>query len=475
VRGLLAVRSGLRCARFDPNTHHSFPKIIPPMNLLPITKRCRAPRVVAMVFTLLVSPAFADVEPLYKLPAAPNPSGAVNLRQAIGLALSNHPSLATFTLDVRVAEARMIQAGLKPNPQLNFTAENLPGSGPYKDGELMEHTLQLSQLVELGGKRDARLREAEAGRTVAEWAYQVRRIEVLRDTAQAFVAVLASQKQVQLAEETAGLAAKATPMTQKRVEAGKANAVEVTRSNVAVASAKIELEQAKRSLASARTNLAALWGSRTANFDSVTGDFGSIKSIPAFSSLVAQIKSHPEITRWSAERAQREAMLAREHSLAKADVTVFGGPRTLGKAEEITFTLGFSIPLPFRNRNQGAIAAAEVEIAKTDTERLTSELNVFTQLSAAYQILQRAANEVEILNKDVLPGAAEAEKAVTEGYEAGRFTQLEILDARRTLIQARHQQLRALSDYHQAVAEIESLTAGPVNLPAPGAASSSSK
>ena len=51
-----------------------------------------------------------------------------------------------------------------------------------------------------------------------------------------------------------------------------------------------------------------------------------------------------------------------------------------------------------------------------------------------------------------------------QGYEAGRFTQLEILDARRTLIQARNQHLRALSDYHQAQAEIEALTAAPITL-----------
>ncbi len=439
------------------------------MNLPFPPRSCPALRVAALVFTLSNLPVAAEADILTSpaaMAARPgNPSGLVSLRQAIALALSQHPSLATFALDIRVAEARMIQAGLKPNPQLGFTAENLPGSGPYKNGDLTEHTLQLSQLVELGGKRDARLREAEAGRTVAEWAYQVRRVEVLRDTAQAYVAVLASQKQVQLAEETAALAEKVTPMTQKRVEAGKANAVEVVRSNVAVASARIELEQAKRSLETARINLVALWGARAANFTAASGDFDNVKPIPAFSGLVAQIKSHPEITRWSVERAQREAVLARERTLAKSDITVFGGPRTLGQAEELTFTLGFSIPLPFKNRNQGAIEAAEVEIAKTDTERQTSETNIFTRLSAAYQVLSRAAKEVEILNKDVLPGAREAEKAVTEGYEAGRFTQLEILDARRTLIQARHQHLRALSDYHQAVAEIEALTAGPVTLP----------
>lgn len=403
---------------------------------------------------------------------AASPNGSLSLSEALALSLRQNPELKSYDWDIRAAEARMIQAGLKPNPQLNITAENLPGSGPYKDGDLMENTLQLSQLVELGGKLQARVNEAEAGRSVAEWAYQVRRVEVLRNTSQAFVEVLAAQRQVQLSEETATLAEKVTPMTQKRVDAGKANAVEVMRSNVSVASAKIELEQAKRSLATARINLAAQWGSQTADFESVSGNLESIKAVPTFSTLVKKIQSNPEIARWTTEREKRQAALEKQKTLAKPDITVFGGPRAVGKADDITFTLGVSIPLPFKNKNQGAIAEAEAEVAKTDSERKTSEINVFTKLSAAYQVLTSATKEAALLHKDVLPAAQQAEEAITQGYEAGRFTQLEILDARRTLIQARNQHLRALTDYHRALADIESLTASPITLPRASASAS---
>lgn len=396
---------------------------------------------------------------------AASPGGSLSLSNALALSLRQNPELKSFDWDIRAAEAQTIQAKLKPNPILSFGGQNLPGSGPYQHGTIMEHTLELSQLVELGGKRQARINVAAAGRTVAEWAYQVRRVEVLKNTTQAFIQVLASQQQVQLAEETAALAAKVTPMTQRRVEAGKANAVEVMRSNVAVASAKIELEQAKRTLVTARVNLAAQWGAQTADFDSVKGDLESIREVPKFSALIERIQSNPEIARWSSERERRQAALAKQKSLAKADITLYAGPRVLGKAADISFVVGFSMPLPFRNRNQGAIAAAEAEVAKTESERKASEINVFTQLSAAYQILLRATTEMELLNKDVLPGAQQAEEAIRLGYEAGRFTQLEILDARRTLIQARNQKLRALADYHQALAEIEALTAAPITLP----------
>ena len=395
---------------------------------------------------------------------AASPGGSLSLSDALALSLRQNPELKSYDYDIRAAEARTLQAGLKPNPVLNYSAQNLPGSGPYRGGDIMENTLELGQLVELGGKRLARVNEAAAGRSVAEWAYQVRRVEVLKNTTQAFVAVLAAQRQVQLAEETAALAEKVTPMTQKRVEAGKANAVEFMRSKVAVASAKIEMEQAKRTLATARINLAVQWGAQTADFDSVKGDLEGIKAVPKFSTLVQRIQSNPEIARWSAERDRRYAALAKQKSLAKPDITVSAGPRVLGKGDDISFVVGFSIPLPFKNKNQGGIAEAEAEIAKTDSERKTSEMNVYAQLSAAYQVLLRATTEVELLNKDVLPGAKEAEEAVMQGYEAGRFTQLEILDARRTLIQARNQHLRALTDYHQAQAEIAALTAAPISL-----------
>ena len=409
---------------------------------------------VLLLLLLLASQAHAD-----------SPGGSVSLSDALSLALRQNPELKSYDLDIRAAEARTLQAGLKPNPVLNYSAENLPGSGPYRNGDIMENTLELGQLVELGGKRQARVNEAEAGRSVAEWAYQVRRVEVLKNTTQAFVMVLAAQRQVELAKETATLAAEVTPITKKRVEAGKANAVEVMRSNVAVASAKIELEQAQRTLATARTNLAAQWGAKTANFDSARGRLENIKDVPELSTLMERIQSNPEIARWSAERARREAFVAKQKTLAKPDVTVTAGPRMLGKADDVSFVLGFSIPLPFKNKNQGAIAEAEVEVAKTDAERETSELGVVTQLNAAYQVLLRASNEVAMLNRDVLPVAKEAEEVVMQGYEAGRFTQLEVLDARRTMMQARSQHLRALVDYHQALTEIEALTAAPITLP----------
>ncbi|MDQ3624767.1 MAG: TolC family protein, partial [Verrucomicrobiota bacterium] len=154
-----------------------------------------------------------------------------------------------------------------------------------------------------------------------------------------------------------------------------------------------------------------------------------------------------------------------QQAQAVPDITAFAGPRVLGNAENVsTGVLGFSIPLPLFNRNQGNIAEARALLSKTNPEERAAEARAFGELSVAYQMLLRASEEVVILTESVLPGATQSVELLTAGYEAGRFSQLEILDARRTLTDARNQHLRSLADYHKALAQVEALTAAPVEL-----------
>jgi cobalt-zinc-cadmium efflux system outer membrane protein len=136
-----------------------------------------------------------------------------------------------------------------------------------------------------------------------------------------------------------------------------------------------------------------------------------------------------------------------------------------GRAEDATFVAGFSLPLPLTNRNQGNIAEARAHLARLDDEKRGAEARAFAALNEAWQKLSGALREIALLEESVIPGAQDAEKQLTDGYAAGRFTQFEVLDARRTLNAARGQQVRALADYQKARAELDALTARPTELP----------
>ena len=57
------------------------------------------------------------------------PSGSLTLGVALGLTLSRNPELIAFDWRVRSAEARYLQAGLLPNPEIEVTTENFGGRG----------------------------------------------------------------------------------------------------------------------------------------------------------------------------------------------------------------------------------------------------------------------------------------------------------------------------------------------------------
>ena len=390
----------------------------------------------------------------------------ITLARALALALERSPQLAAFSWDIRAAEARILQAKLIPNPEISWDGEDFNRAGVPSATESMQNTLILSQLIELGGKRRSRVLEAQFDRRGAQWDYQVKRLEVLKSTSLAFIDVLSGQRKVLLAEENVQLTERGIPITQQRVEAGKASSVELIRTNTEAATARIELTEARHDLEAARVNLAAQWGAKKAAFASVTGNLEQLRPIPSLESLKAKLPANPELAKWTTERQKREASLSVARAEAHPDLTVNAGPRLLGGSHaDMSLVAGFSIPLPLWNRNQGKIAEAEANVAKTSDEQAAAEAGAYAELNETYQTLQRAAEEVRILRDTVLPGAKSAVDQITAGYATGRFSQLEVLDAERSYIETRSQYVRALSDFQKAGAQIDALTAGPLELP----------
>jgi len=130
---------------------------------------------------------------------------------------------------------------------------------------------------------------------------------------------------------------------------------------------------------------------------------------------------------------------------------------------DYALVVGFSIPLPAFNRNQGGILEAEHRLTKAEEDRRSAEVRIATALNTAYQQLSAAHAEVSALRQEVLPGAQSAYDAAREGYRLGKFGFLDVLDAQRTLFGAKTQYLLAQADYHKAVAEVERLIGGGMN------------
>lgn len=392
----------------------------------------------------------------------PEPAGEIGLREALALTLAHSPELVSYSWSVRAAEARVLQAGLSPNPALDLEVEDVGVSGATRGVDQSELTVALSQLLEMGGKRAARIEFASRERELAGWDYEVARMDVLTRTAQLFVALLVAQSELELADESVRLAREVVDAAATRVEAGSTSSVELTKAEVALASAGVAREEALRALESARKQLAASWGGTAARFTRATGTLDDVVELPSLAELQRSIESNPELARWASELERRRAAVDLEEAQAVPDVTVRGGYRRLFDPDENTFVVGVSVPLPLANRNEGAILEAQSRLEQARADRRITAVRVATALAEAYQSLATARAQVEALEDRVLPGATRAFRTLNEGYREGRFSYLDVLDAQRTLIAVRAQLVRALGDYHRGLAAVERLVGAPV-------------
>ena len=397
-----------------------------------------------------------------------HPTGAVSLRDAIALALLRSPDLAAFAWETRAREARLLQAGGMPNPVVAVLAEDLNASGSSSGGSgavqvvQPQTTVQLSQLVELGGKRTARQNLAAFDRDLAAWDYEATRMEVLTRVTHAFIDVLAAQEMLELTAQTTQLGEEVRQRVGARVVAGVVSPIEETRAGVALASARVESDRAVRLLDASRARLAAHWGASEATFQSAVGDLDLISELPTMTALTSRLAQNPDLARWAAEISQREAAIEIEQAARVPDLTLTAGYRRFSDIGGSALVIGGSISLPVFDRNRGGTEEARSRLAKAHEERRAAEARVSAELAEGYRALASAYEEVTALRSSILPGARQNFEAVSEGYRLGRFGYLDVLDVQRTSIAAAGQYLRALSDYHKAVADVERLIGTPL-------------
>ncbi|MDP3392040.1 MAG: TolC family protein [Methylococcaceae bacterium] len=395
-------------------------------------------------------------------PAAEEPTGSLVLSQALALALTQNPELSAYSWESRAQEAATLQAGLFPNPTFNANAANF-GNRVIQgfDGDVV--TLELSQLIELGGKRTARIEAAALTKQLADWDYEAKRADVLTQVTQAFIDVLAAQQRLALTQQTHDLANQTAVTTAARVQAGKVSPVEETKAKVARASVQIELMRARKELEAARKRLVAGWGSTTPRFESVAGNLDSIPAPSSLDSLQQRLSKNPDLARWATEITQRQALIVMEKSKAIPDVTATVGASQYLMPNDYALVVGFSVPLPVFDRNQGRIQEAEHRLTKAEQEMRNTEVRITTALNTAYQALDAAHSEIMTLRQEILPGAQSAYDAAREGYRLGKFGFLDVLDAQRTLFGAKNQYLVALANYHKSVADVERLVGSGMN------------
>ena len=369
----------------------------------------------------------------------------LTLDSALVAAFANNSDLAAAQWEIDIAQGGRQQAGLIPNPVLSVDAEDTRR-------DTRTTSIKLSQTLELGGKRGARIDVASRAQDAAALALEQRRNTLRADVIDSYYGALRAQERLDLAQRSLALAERGLVVANGRVTAGKTSPVEATRAQVQLSEIRLEFNRAQMGLSDAYRRLAASTGSATVAFQAVATQ--SLPQLPA-AQLLARLEQTAELRLAELQILHSEASVGLEKAQRIPDLDVSIGSQYDAGARERVNLVGVSMPLPLFNRNQGNVLAASRRADQARDLRNATELRLRTETRQALDLWQTANTEVRAFNQQILPAAQNAVDSATRGFEMGKFNFLDVLDAQRTLIAARTQYLVATAQATDAWVRIE--------------------
>lgn len=390
--------------------------------------------------------------------AAEGPGAPLNLKSAIQRGLSQHPALSGFIFDLRAQDARITEAQLAPQPEIDLLIEDAGGSDVRNGVDAAQSTLSLAQVIELGGKHEGRKAVAEAERSRLQTEQAARQLDVVAEIARRFIQTLGSQAQLDLAREGLALRERMHSAVAQRVKAAKSPEAERARADAALARAKLDVEDAQHQLESSRQWLAAAMGAKQAQFGPAAGDLLTLHPVQTFASLMEKLQKSPDFLQFADEARLRDAEIRLAQMRRLPDVRANIGVRRYEDQDDYAFVAGVNVPLFSKRRAQYQIDAAHAARARIESRKEAAFLKAEAQLFDLHQELEHARHEGEMLRAEILPHLTQALELTEYAYTRGRYSYLEWTDAQRELLEARQRLIEAAVEFHTFRVEIERLT-----------------
>jgi cobalt-zinc-cadmium efflux system outer membrane protein len=389
--------------------------------------------------------------------------------EAVREAIENNLALLAERYNLTIAQARILQAGLRPNPVFSagpdyqdwlrrgFTAAN--NAGPP------EIAVRTDFIFEGGGKRERRLEVARLARSLEE----LRLADAIRllayDVQSACVDVLLAQAGLELARENLKALESLVEVNRARVDSGDLAKVELMRSVVAARQFENSVKQAELRLQVAQNRLKLLLGRKDpAERLEVIGPLRrDAESVQLDRVREQAFNLRPDLLALVKEQARSQSDIRLQIAQGKIDYTI----STLyhhqyGYSNGRAFGLQLTVPIPVFNRNQGEIERARQEQRQIEARIRALQASIATEVDNAYRQYSTARALLENIEKNMLGPAREVRQTMEYSYRRGEASLVEFLDAQRAYNETVQSYNEALAEYARSLYLIDSVSGGKV-------------
>lgn len=383
---------------------------------------------VALIALFAWSVSFAEGE---------SPAGRLDLRQIVEIAKRDNKDLQAARYAVEIGRARLLQAGLLPNPRFDLSGRS---DFAFKNEGEYARSVAVSQQFPIAGRilRQKDVARVDVALAQAEVAEAERRLAA--DVAGGVYRLLVIDRQIQSRDELMGVEEKLAKATRDRLKAAEVSELDVNTVQLdlqRLAQERALLQSQRHSLL---VSLNTLIGRPAAASLSISEPLPEAETLANVEQLQAKaLESRPDLRMalLSADRAQAEKALAKAQRWEdwsvglglEQDKLVIDGAPPQGSSRAIGLSL--SIPLPLFNKNQGLIAEAEASAERAKARIGALRLGITSEVASAHA---EALNLQQLLNQyrqGLLPVSARNVQLAQKGYGQGLVSILEVVQAQR--------------------------------------------
>lgn len=371
-----------------------------------------------------------------------NASTGKTVDELVTLAIAGNAELEAMRKEAAAAEQLIRQAGLRPNPTVELSGTQQAGG--MKDSSRM---VQGELPLELGGRRSARIRVAQRELQIRRQAVAERQRQLATDVRVKFGESLAAILKLGFQTNLLALAEENYSLTAAKVDDGRTPPLERNQELVELNRIRAERELSEGMVETKMFELRNLVGMRPEDPLVLAGTLDTpVDQMPDIRDATERaLLSRPDLLGARAVEQLAAAKVEQARSEGRIDADLMLGYQRMKSGfpllgiEEGTgallpidqkmhfFTFGVKLMLPVRNRNQGMIAAAQLEEDAARSRREFGELTIRREVAASYARYERAVKAREIYRLGVRDQALANLGVVRQTYELGSKTLLDYI------------------------------------------------
>ena len=397
-----------------------------------------------------------------------SPTRTIDGQSSISLAdvyrlASASPRIQAATSLAEAARARIASAKLPPDPelQLGFMNRELPSLAPMDPLGMI--SIQLMQMLPLGGKLHLAGRIADGNAEAAKARAIEARWDVRARAAMEFYDLYAVQSQLRIARETKRLVQDIAKVSQAMYSVGEGKQSDALRAQVEIARMTEEITRMESMRLSMWAKLITTLNLPTSSSAMVTASAPLIPdSLPPLELLVTEAEQRrPMVIAGEKEVASATAQerLAGKQIWPDLQIGIQYGWRSgeMGKKRMGSLMLGVSLPAYARSRqlSMRKEASAMRRMSVADLEAMRAETR--GRMAELYANFTKARNLRALYRTTVLPQSEATVTASFAAYRVGDVNLMTLLDNQMTVNRYRQELIALDAEQGKAIAEIEML------------------